>query len=274
MKNTMTLFGMGLAVLVISSTALAQETKVSKEAKQTRHIKMTKIENGKKMELDTVLTNDDVFVWNGDTISPVKHIKKFKHAGFDKMQNFDVTVENKDGKEKVMILRHKGGKPGEPMMWHMDSDNDDMEILTEDIDSLGKRVVVRKIAKDGKGNHMMFFNHDDMNHFPPVPPVPPVPHIKMLRSAKAGNAIHLDDPNIISFKKKDLSGDREKIEIVRKKSKSQEHFNFEFEGMPAPPPPPAIMHEFDNQGDKIIRKELKIEKKAEKATDQETKENK
>jgi hypothetical protein len=134
--------------------------------------------------------------------------------------------------------------------------------------------VVRKIAKDGKGNHMMFFNDGDMKHFPPVPPVPPVPHIKMLRSTKAGNAIHLDDPNIISYKKKDMSGDREKIEIIRQKSKAPEHFNFEFEGAPAPPPPPAMIHEFDQQGDKIIRKEMKIEKKAEKETEQETKENK
>lgn len=272
MKNTMALFGMGLAVLVISSSALAQKTNEGKEIKQTRHIKMTKIENGKKMELDTVLNNDDVFLWNGDTISPGKHMKKFRHEGFDKMQNFDVTVENTDGKEKVVIVRHKGGKPGEPMMWHMDS-GDDMEILTEDIDSLGKRIVMRKRIIDDKGNKVIFLKDGDMKHFPPVPPVPPVPHIKMLRGAKAGNAIHLDDPNIISYKKKDLSGDREKIEIVRKKSKSPEHFNFEFEGLPAPPPPP-FAPEFDEQEDKVIRKELKIEKKAEKATDQETKENK
>lgn len=75
MKNTFALLGMGLAAFLLSSPAIAQNTK---ETKETRHIKMTKIENGKKMELDTVLTGNDVFIWNGDTIGPAEHIKRFR----------------------------------------------------------------------------------------------------------------------------------------------------------------------------------------------------
>lgn len=77
---------------------------------------MTKIENGKKMELDTVLTGNDVFIWNGDTIGPAKHIKRFSPSGFDKMHNIDVKVDRKDGKEKVMIYKHFPPMPPEPPM--------------------------------------------------------------------------------------------------------------------------------------------------------------
>lgn len=256
MKNKLVSFGLaGLTSTLLSFTFIQNSDEVQ-EPKKERHIKMTKIENGKKMVLDTVLTGDDVFVWNGDTINPAKHLKKFSPSGFDKMHNFDVKVEHKDGKEKVMIFRHRDGKPGAPMMWHGDL-GEDMEIVTEDVDSLGKRVVVRKITKDGKGNHMMFFNDGDMKHFPPVPPVPPLPHVRMMKMQHSGKVIDLNDPNIISYKKKEMSGDREKIEIIRKKQDgpAPTHFDFEFDhemGMPEAP-------ESGEPGKKMIRKEIKTE---------------
>lgn len=263
MKNTMALLGLGLAVMLLSTELSAQKAPEVKDTKKSRHIKMTKIENGKTMKLDTVLTGDDVFIWNGDTINPVKHIKKFSPSGFDKLQHIDVNVDSKDGKEKVMIFRHKDGKVGEPMIWNMDSD-DDMEIVTEDIDSLGKRIVVRKRIKDGKGDRMIFLNDGNMKHFPPVPPVPPVPHVRMMQMKHAGKTINLNDPNIISYKKKDMSGDREKIEIIRKKSAEPENMNFDFE-FEAPDVPDAPVHirEFhgDNQKMKIMEQEIKVDGK-------------
>jgi hypothetical protein len=167
MKNTFALLGMGLAAILLSSSAIAQNTK---ETNETRHIKMTKIENGKKMELDTVLTGNDVFIWNGDTIGPAKHIKRFSPSGFDKMHNIDVKVDRKDGKEKVMIYKHFPPMPPEP----------------------------------------------------PMPPMPPMRHFKMMKGTNSGRVIDLNDPNIISYKKKNMSGDREKIEIIRKKSLGKE----------------------------------------------------
>ena len=219
MKNKLVSFGLaGLTSTLLSFTFIQNSDEVQ-EPKKERHIKMTKIENGKKMVLDTVLTGDDVFVWNGDTINPAKHIKKFSPSGFDKMHNFDVKVEHKDGKEKVMIFRHRDGKPGAPMMWHGD---------------LG----------------------EDMEHFP-VPPVPPVPHVRMMKMQHSGKVIDLNDPNIISYKKKEMSGDREKIEIIRKKQDgpAPTHFDFEFDhemGMPEAP-------ESGEPGKKMIRKEIKTE---------------
>ena len=85
MKNTLALPGMGLAVILLSTVAFAQKAPKPKGTNNTRHIKMKKIENGKTMELDTVLYSNDVFVWNGDTINQVKHIKKFSPSGFDKI---------------------------------------------------------------------------------------------------------------------------------------------------------------------------------------------
>ena len=260
MKHKLALFGMvGLASLVLTSFTLKTDGDQKEQPKKTSHIKKTKIENGKKMELDTVLNNDDVFVWKGDTINPGKHIGL---KGSDKMETVNVTVDNKGGNEKVMILRHGDGKPGEPMIWNMDS-GDDMEIVTEDIDSLGKRIVVRKHISDG--DEMGFKNCPHMMPFPPMPP--------MLKHR--GQVIDLNDPNVISYKKKDLSGGREKIEIIRKKSTEPEEMNFNFTGddqlMPPPPPPPApegpyapeIIREYnDGHGNvKIIEKSTKVDGK-------------
>lgn len=222
MKNTFALLGMGLATFLLSSPVIAQNTK---ETKETRHVKMTKIENGKKMELDTVLTGNDIFIWNGDTIGPAVHIKKFSPSGFDKMHNIDVKVDRRDGKEKVMIYKHF------PPM-------------------------------------------------PPMPPMPPVRHMKMMKGANSGRVIDLNDPNIISFKKKNLSGDREKIEIIRKKSEAPEHTNFEFEFNDELMAPEAPVHlrEFEDNNRKMRITEKKIElndkKEKEIKVEVETEENK
>lgn len=276
MKNTLLSFGLAGITTALLSFTFVQKNDEVQEPKKTRHIKMLKMENGKKMELDTVLTNDDVFVWNGDTVNPIKHIKKVNPSGFDKMEKFDVKVENKDGKEKVMIFKHKGGKDGEPMIWNMDS-GDHMEIITEDNDSTGKKIVVRKRIKDGEGNNMIYFNSDNMKHFPPMPPMPPIPHVKMMRMQHPGQIINLNDPNIVSFKKKDLSGGREKIEIIRKKSDSAEEMNFDFKFDDESMAPELIRElENENQKMKIMEKEINVDGKKGKEikVEVESKENK
>jgi hypothetical protein len=267
MKNTLLSFGIaGLATVLLSFTFI-QKNETDQEPKKVRHIKMTKIENGKKMELDTVLHNDDVFVWNGDTINPPKHGKMMHSSGGNGMKHMDVTVDDEGGNENVMIMKHRGGKPGEPIILNLDN-GEDMEIVTENVDSLGKRIIVRKHITDGDGNHMIFFDDGDMKHFTPMSPVP---HMRMRHS---GQIIDLNDPNVISYKKKDLSGGREKIEIIRKKSTEPEDMNFNFEVgdelMPPPPPPPPgapgapeIIHEYNNGNEKvkIIEKDTKVDGK-------------
>lgn len=263
MKNKLLLFGtIGLTGVLLSSFMLVQKVDETQEPKKSRHIKMTKIENGKKMELDTVFTNDDVFVWNGDTVNPVKHIRTFGSSGFDKKHQVDVKVDRQGGKEKVMIIKHRGGKSGEPMIWNMDSD-EDMEIVTEDIDSAGKRIVVRKRMKDGSADHLIFRNdgHEMLvpppPPVPPVPPVPPFPHMKVMKMQHSGQIIDLNDPNIVSYKKKDVKGDMEKIEIVRKKSGNQENMTFDFNidhDLMAPVAPEAPEFNWESEGDSIRMK--------------------
>jgi len=263
MKNKLLSFGtIGLTGALLSSFMLVQKGDEAQEPKKSRHIKMTKIENGKKMELDTVLTGDDVFVWNGDTVNPVKHIGKFSSSGSGKMHQVDVKVDRRDGKEKVMIIKHHDGKAGEPMIWNMDS-GDDMEIVTEDIDSEGKRIVVRKRLNDGTFDRLIFRSDGREMPIPPPPPAPPVPpvtpfpHMKVMKMQHAGQTIDLNDPNIVSYKKKDVKGGMEKIEIIRKKSENRENVMFNFSsdsefGIPEPPDAPEF--NWESEGDSIRMK--------------------
>lgn len=267
MKNKLLSVGIvGLAGVLLSSFMLVQKGDEPQEPKKSRHIKVTKIENGKKMELDTVLTGNDVFVWNGDTINPVRHFGKSGRPKFDKMHRVDVEFDRQNGEE--MIFKHRSNKPGEPMIWNMDSD-DDMEIITEDVDSLGKRIVVRKRMRDGDFDAMGFTNGDFDMIVPPAPPVPPMPpvppfsHLKMMKMQHGGQIIDLNDPNVVSYKKKDVKGGMEKIEIIRKKSENQENMTFDFNGdqeLIAPEPPRAPDFKLKSDVDSIRMKILKREK--------------
>jgi len=244
MKRILSVFGISaLAVTLLSSVGFAQKNDEKKAPEKSRHIKIMKMVDGKKMELDTVITGNQLLVWQGDTINPSKHHGEFASSGFDKLHRFDVEVNDKDGKRNVMIYRHKGQKDGRPLIWEMDSDNEDQEFNLADGDSVGKKIIIRKRMRDRDGNEVFYFNGQDMKHFPPmppVPPVPPVPHFKMLMHPDAGRVIDLNDPNIISYKKKDMSGGREKIEIIRKKSDKDKKMTFEFRDGDEPGSPEAI----------------------------------
>ena len=264
MKNKLLSFGtIGLTGVLLSSFMFVQKGDENQEPKKSRHIKVTKIENGKKMELDTVLTGNDVFVWNGDTINPVRHFGKSGHPEFNKMHRVDVDFDRQNGKE--MIFKHRINKPGEPMIYNMDSD-DDMEIITEDVDSLGKRIVVRKRMKDGAEDHMSIRNSDLDMLAPPAPPMPPVPpfsHLRMMKMQHGGQIIDLNDPNIVSYKKKDVKGGMEKIEIIRKKSENPGNMTFDFNSDPelnAPEPPEAPEFNWKSDVDSIRMKVIEKRK--------------
>lgn len=266
MKHKLVLFGIvGLATILFSSNAMAQKEDKTKDTPKTRHIKMTKIENGKKMELDTVITGDDIFVWHGDTIGGKVSGKQISSSGFDQREQIKVVVDGDEKNENVMIYRKKGGKAGETMIWHMES-GDDVQVFTDAKgDSVRKRIIIRKGMADGEEDRLIYLNEPNMRQFHPMPPMP---QRKMMRGGQDNRVIDLNDPKIISYKKKDLKGGREKIEIVRKKSEGPENMSFDFkfddELMPPPPPEaPEIIREFNNGEPKIkiIRKEKKMEEK-------------
>jgi len=261
MKNNLAVWITGglSAALLISSFTFPQV----KEKKKTRHIKLTKIENGKTMELDTVLKADEVFVWNGDTINPEKHTRKFSPSEFDRLHHTDKT----DGKKEIRIYERRKGDDGEPMIMHSDSD-ENIEIITEDGDSADKRIIIHKRLRNGdERDHLIYLNGEDMGDFPPIPPVPPVPPMHRFRGMKANKSINLNDPNIISYKKKKISGDREKIEIIRKRTNEVENMNFDFDmehsvDVPEPPMPPDIEEINQRKADSDqLKKEMEVEKK-------------
>jgi hypothetical protein len=177
----------GCTVFLLSSVAVGQQTPPPppppKAAKTEKHIKMVKVDdNGKKVELDTVLTSDQPFVWNGDTIGGGKDLKWISREGF-KMdsihQNYDMNFEYKiedDGEGNVVIL--KSGKGGDHM-------------------------IMAPMPPDA-----------------PMPLH--APGMMMLRSHNNKNVIDLSDPGIISYNKKIQKDGTEKITIVRKQVSEDE----------------------------------------------------
>lgn len=161
----------------------------------TKHIKMVKVIDGEKTELDTVIESSDVFIWNGDTINGGGEMKWVSDG--DMKMNFDIDVqETADG--KVIIM--KSGNNAKPGTYTFKMDGDSAGVFT-----------FENIEGEFDGNHkVMIINGDDEMMFPPHHPHPMVMHQKR-------NVIDLSDPGIISYEKKELKNGNEKITIVRKK---------------------------------------------------------
>ena len=214
MKLRLTVFGMvGFALFILSSFSSETKKDDQKEPQKTRHIKMTKIENGKRMELDTVVNEGETFVWDGDTIDGKPMVKHFGHFGPKGMKNIEMFMDGDKGDKDVMIYRSKGN---DVMFRHMNPKIDIEDFAEGKGDSISERIIFHKQFKDEDGHNMMFFTDSDEMPFLPLPPVPPVPHIKMFHYKQPGRIIDLNDPNIVSYRKKDMKGNMEKIEIVRK----------------------------------------------------------
>lgn len=257
MKNKLLTLGIaGMTAMLFSSFVFTENNDNVQPPKKSRHVRLVKIENGKKMQIDTVFTNDDVFVWNGDTINPVKHITPGGNANFKVIRH-----GMKDGKDKVMVFVDRKDENGGPNMMNMRPE-DEMEFISDDSDTVGKKIMVRKM-KGGPKDHTIFFNEMGPQHLPPVPPLSPVPHA--MKFKHAGQVIDLNDPGVVSFKKKDLKGGLEKIEIIRKKADEKTaDFDFKFDGDDFMVPEPPEAHEMPDFDFHSIDDSLKmkiIEKK-------------
>jgi len=78
------------AILLTSAISIRETPQDPPRGKKgEKHIKMIKVsDNGKKMELDTVIEADEVLVWNGDTINDGKKMKWVSKGDFD--MDFDI----------------------------------------------------------------------------------------------------------------------------------------------------------------------------------------
>ncbi len=231
-------------IFLLSSFSLMENPQDPPHSKKkTRHINLVRVDDdGNKTELDTIIEGDDVFVWNGDTIGNAKGFKWSSDGDFDfdslaELPEFDFDFDIAgDGDEQVFVMKsRKDGKSNhDVMVWH---------------DKDGKRVFA-----------------PGMVH-PPLPPLPPnVPHAPgmiHIEKLNQGNVIDLSDPGIIEYKKKKISGGREKITIIRHEvdedEMQQEEIIIGGHGMH----PPFVVNEDENvkmiekDGKQIKIKELK-----------------
>jgi len=108
----------GLAFFSLSSFYFIGESPQDppRGKKTEKHIKMVKVDDsGKKVELDTVIHGDQVFVWQGDTIGGGKELKWITKDDFkmDSVHRFDYKIEG-DGNKRIMIM--KSGKGDDHMI--------------------------------------------------------------------------------------------------------------------------------------------------------------
>ena len=176
---------LGMTVFLLSSFILIGDYPQDppRTKKTEKHIKMVKVDdNGKKMGLDTILTSDEPFVWNGDTIGRAKEMKWITKEDFkmDSMHmNTDMTFEyniEDDGKGNMVIM--KSGKGG-------------------------KHMIMAPVP-------------------PGAPMPPHAPNVMMFGNHNRKNVIDLSDPGIISYTKKIQKDGTEKITIVRKQVNEDE----------------------------------------------------
>lgn len=186
MKQIMFIIGFLLgSFLLFSSFSLRENPqdppRGEKGEKGKRHIRLEKIENGIKTVLDTVIENNRVFVWNGDTIVPARELRWTGKDGFE-------------------------------------------------LDSIHKNFEFRFLESDGPGDKRFMF-------VPSPPALPEVSHVVRLQKHLKGNVIDLGHPGIISYKKKKLSGGREKITIIRNEPSEEEIEKDVLITVPDPPNP-------------------------------------
>ncbi len=198
-----------LSIFILSGFSLRERPEDPPRGEKKKKLKMVKVENGKKTVIDTVIAgDDDAFAWfaDHDFGSEIDSVIK------EKLAKIEVIIDDIDGEEKIKIFKFGDG----------DFDADfDFDVTTETIMD-GDSTVKVIVLKHGNSVNKEKIIHFKTPHVIRVPHLPRPPKVKIIKHHIDGEFIDMNDPDIISFKKKDLSGGREKIEIIRKKSKHEE----------------------------------------------------
>ena len=241
-----------LVVLIHSKTVVAQEAKTPAKSKTEKHIKMVKIDDdGKKTSIDTVITGDTPFIWEGDTVGgkAFHWISKNEFAA-DSMHEFEFKME---GDGKGMIFMHKGNDcedfmiPPVPPVPHAPKvmmfnhsriknviDLSDPGIISYDKklrkDGTEKITIVRKQIPEGEEMEEDIFIHA------PVPPEPPMypGHAKKIKVIKNddGTVRVFEDDKVIDLKSENgdaefITEDGKVIKIKEKKAGTEKEVEVE-----------------------------------------------
>lgn len=241
-----------LVVIIHGKTVIAQDAKTSHKSKTERHIKMVKVDdNGRKTSIDTVITGDAPFVWEGDTVGG-KEFRWISRNDFsvDSMHHFEF-----EGDGKKMIMLHRGNDcedfmvppvppvPHAPKVMMFDHgrnknviDLSDPGIISYDKklrkDGTEKITIVRKQIPEGAEMEADVFIHA------PVPPEPFMHpgHSKKVRVIKSddGTVQVFEDDEVIDIKshngeEKFTTDDGKVIQIKEKKSGNEKETEVEIE---------------------------------------------
>ncbi len=212
MKSIYTIAAMLATALLFTSAILYTDMPQDPPKKAKKHINLVRVDDdGKKVEIDTVMEADQVFVWNGDTIGEpgkMTWVSKGGNFEFDEDMDFDFDVKT-DGTAKVFVM--KNGNMTAPQVFEFKTGDDSV-----------KQYRVKVIASDdGEDVNIMKWNSDggeDVFFGAPGP----AHKMMFIGDRSKGNVIDLSDPGIISYDKKELKNGREKIVIVREKPSEED----------------------------------------------------
>ena len=218
MKRILSITGiLSLVLILLTAFSLRENPQDPPRGKKDKkHLKLVKIdEDGKKMELDTIIEGENVFVWKGDTIGGEHKLKWVSEGDFDMDfdMDFDFDVEE-SADRKVIII--KSGIVKAPTIHKLKMDGDSTKAC---------KIII--ISDGGHGDHNMMMFHGDEGDNEMIFHAPhmvgaPLPPEMMMKMHKQGNIIDLSDPDIISYNKKDLKDGKEKITIIRHKPVEKE----------------------------------------------------
>lgn len=201
-----------LSLLLLSAFTTQGQSDKDQKAKGQKHLRLVKVEKGHKTVIDTIVSGNEDIDW----IDKLGITEDVDSALEGDLKNIKVKVMDDGQNQKVWVF---SGDDDHPVHWK----GSNMSITTEtstDGDSITKVMIIKH---DGGKMEKVIHKGDfsSMIHVPD-PPLPPKAHVKVMKRIHGDNIIDLEDKDIISYKKKDLSGGREKIEIIRKKPTEKE----------------------------------------------------
>lgn len=202
-----------LSLLLLSAFTTQGQSDKDQKDQTKKHLRLVKVENGQKTVIDTIVSGNEDIDW----IDKLGITEDVDSALDGDLKNIKVKVMDDGKNQKVWVF---SGDDDHPMHWK----GSNMSITTEtstDGDSITKVMIIKH--DDGKMEKVISGDISTMIHVPD-PPLPPKTHVKVLKQISGDNIIDLNDKDIISYKKKDLSGGREKIEIIRKNHLKRNRF--------------------------------------------------